>query len=143
MRDIYYCKPVDNSRLVAVDDPGAVRRCFSISLLAALLFTACLLSAWQTFECMQYGYRIERLQAEKQQKWEANRKLRLEEAALGDPVRIETIARVQLGMTNPTTGQRILIEPAPGSGEPSVVARARRGADRLISQAKNVAVAVP
>ena len=59
---------------------------------------------WQHFSAIEYGYRIE---SEKQQIEllnEQNRQLRLTEAQLGDPARIDTMAR-QLGLSAPLPGQ--------------------------------------
>ena len=141
MKDIYFVIPIDNSRLVPVADPHAARKCLSISLLAIFCFGAVLFSAWQSFECVQYGYRIERLQQEKQQVLEANRKLRLEEASLGDPVRIDTIARNQLGMTALSPAQ--IVSGAASSLAPEVSVLAKVRAAPVPPQAKNVAVVVP
>ncbi len=143
MKDIYFVMPIDNSRLVPVADPHAARKCLSIALLASFCFGTVLFSAWQSFECVQYGYRIERLQREKQQTLEANRKLRLEVASLGDPVRIDTIARNQLGMTSLSPAQIVSGEASSLAPEVSVLAKVRRLAAPLPPQAKNVAVVVP
>ena len=83
---------------------------------------------------MQYGYRIERLQQEKQQVLEANRKLRLEEASLGDPVRIGTIARNQMGMTVLSPAQIVNGEASSLVPEVSVLAKVQ--AAPLPTQAK-------
>ena len=141
MREIYFVMPVDNSRLVPVADPHTARKCLSISMVAVFCFGIVLFSAWQSFECVQYGYRIERLQQEKQQVLEANRKLRLEEASLGDLVRIDTIARNQLGMTILSPAQIVSGEASSLAPEVSVLAKVQ--AAPLPSQAKNVAIVVP
>ena len=59
---------------------------------------------WQHFSAIEYGYRVE---AEKQQRTlleEQNRELRLTEAQLCDPHRIDRMAR-QLGLDAPRPGQ--------------------------------------
>ena len=76
----------------------------SFAAAMALLFALIMVYGWQHFSAIEYGYRIE---SEKQQidpLNEQNRQLRLTEAQLGDPVRIDTIAR-QLGLRSaPGTG---------------------------------------
>jgi cell division protein FtsL len=141
MREIYYVKPIDNSRLRPVMDPRAPRQYLAILALASVVFGAIMLSAWQRFDDVQDGYRLEALQGENQQFMEANRKLRLEEAYLGDPVRIDTIARNELGMMPLAPPQIIAGEPAAPVTDSSVLADARR--PPLPSQVKNVAAAVP
>jgi cell division protein FtsL len=142
MKEIYYVKPVDNSRLVPVMDPRAGRQYAAILTLAAMIFAAILSSAWQRFESVADGYRLEDLRSEKQTLLEANRKLRLEEASLGDPVRIDTIARAQLGMTTLTPPQIVVGSPVPAP-EGSVLADSRRESGPIAYQVKNFAAAVP
>jgi len=141
--EVYYVKPVENCRLVPVADPRPHRQYLSMTFLAALFFAVAMHSAWQRFAGVQDGYRLEMLQQEKQQVLEANRKWRLEVAALGDPVRIDSIARNQLGMTTLSAHQIFTAEPLAAEAAFPVVAQAPRVAGPLPSQAKNVAVAVP
>jgi cell division protein FtsL len=142
MREIYYIKPVDNSRLVPVTDPRSPRQYLAILFIGFLVFTIAMTAAWQRFVSVQDGYRLEALQSEKQQILEANRKLRLEEASLVDPVRLDAIARNELGMTTLSASQIIMAEPA-GAQEPGVLADARRAPATMSSQVKSVAAAVP
>src|SRR3989337_2005951 len=112
MKEIYYIKPVDNSRLVPVSDPRAPRQQIGVLILAAAILVVVLSSAWQRFNGVEDGYRLETLRAEKQHIGETNRKLRLEEASLVDPVRIDLIARADLGMTALNPAPIIVSEPA-------------------------------
>jgi cell division protein FtsL len=83
---------------------------------------ACLLSyAWQHFECIQVRYQIERLNNERARSANLNQQLQLEVATLRSPMRVDTIARNQLGLTVPVPGQ---VASADGSTD-SVVADAR------------------
>ncbi len=142
MKEIYYVKPIDNSRLVPVMDPRTPRQYMGILVLAAAVFAVILFSSWQRFQGLENGYRVEALQTEKQNMLEANRKLRLEEASLVNPVRIDTIARNDLGMTTLAPPQ-IIRETAPQSPETPVVADSRHSVGPLAYQLKNVAAAVP
>ncbi len=142
MKEIYYVKPIDNSRLVPVMDPRAPRQYLGILFLAAAVFAVVLFPSWQRFNGLEDGYRVEALQKEKQNLQESNRKLRLEEASLVNPVRIDTIARNDLGMTALAPPQIIREQAAPAP-EISVVAAARRSTGPIAYQVKNVAAAVP
>jgi len=144
--DIYYVKRVENSRMAPPSGSLPTRRYFSIGLWAGLGLAAAMFCAGQRFASVQEGYRLEALQQEKQQVVGENRKLRLEVAALGDPVRIDTIARQQLGMTNLSPHQIFPAEPV----GPVISAMAKTThpaavseGERLPSPAKNVAALVP
>jgi len=151
MREIYYVKSVDNSRLVPVLDPRASRQYLTILFLAAVGFSAILTSAWKRFDGIEDGYRLEALQGEKQRILEANRKLRLEEAYLGDPVRIDAIARNELGMNKLSATQIVAGEPTTPSADASIVADAGRRMEpfpsslpsSLPSEVKHFAAVVP
>ena len=141
MSEIYYVKRVENCRLAPPPGPLPSRRYLSVTLLAALGLAAAMFCAGQRFASVQEGYRLETLQQEKQQSLAENRKLRLEVASLGDPVRIDTIARQQLGMTALSPHQIFAAEPV--APVVSAMAQARSLTQPLPSPAKNVAAAVP
>lgn len=143
MTEIYYIKRVENCRTAPESSPGDSRKYLSMTLLAALLFVAAMLAAWQRFGGVQDGYRLEQLREEKQQLLEANRKLRLEVAALGDPVRIDTIARQQLGMTSVSPHRIFTAEPAASLTATPVLAQIRPSVAPLPAPVKNVAAVVP
>jgi cell division protein FtsL len=60
--------------------------------------------AWQHFKAIEYGYKIEALRVQRDGLSDLNRALRLEEASLRDPERIDTLAR-KLGLQSPQAGQ--------------------------------------
>lgn len=141
MEEIYYVMPVDNSRLAPVANPRERRQYVLALLLGAALLGVGLLSARGRLESLEYGYRLERLEREKQQFLEENRKLRLEEASLGDPLRIDWIARNQLGMT--TLGPHQIFPGEPASPAPAVVAQNPPWTRPLPAQGRSVAAAIP
>src|SRR5689334_25003589 len=102
--EFFFQKTIDNSRVVRVADPARRReiRIFSASL--ALLFLMVMFYAWQHFSAVEYGYKIEAQQTEYDRLTEMNRTLKLEEARLKDPGRIDTLAR-QMGLDAPEPGQ--------------------------------------
>ena len=117
--EFYYVKHIDNSRLVREVDVERRRECFSLLGLGVLVFLFVLLFAWQHFQCVRNGYQIEQLKAESASLEAQNHQLRLEQAALADPARIDTLARTRFGMVSPSPQQVIQM------GELSLAAAAR------------------
>ena len=78
---------------------------FGIVIVAVVLF-----SAWQNFELIQHGYRIEDLRKEHEKAESANRQLRLEIETLTSPKRIERFATEQLNLVVPSQDQAIVLE---------------------------------
>jgi len=109
--EIYFGKRIDNSRVVKVVDPKRRREMISFSIVLAVFFLFALVYVWQHFSSIEYGYRIEQLAAQRDTIVEANRALRLEEASLKDPERIDAIAR-KLGMQPPAPGQTQVVDSA-------------------------------
>src|SRR5215472_15712956 len=107
--EIYFAKAIDNSRLVKVEDPRRTREmkqfCTAIAFLFLLVFTY----AWQHFKAIEYGYQIESAKRELATATEMNRALRLEDASLRDPERIDLLAR-RMGLVPPEPGQVIRME---------------------------------
>jgi cell division protein FtsL len=119
-------KHIDNSRLVREVDVERRRECFSLLGLGVLVFLFVLLFAWQHFQCVRYGYQTEQCKAQRTTLEEQNHQLRLEQAALADPQRIDTLARTRLGMVSPSPQQVIRVgepEPAADALEGPVLAR--------------------
>jgi hypothetical protein len=75
-----------------------------------------MLYGWQHFSAIECGYRIEAEKQQMQQLEEQNRQLRLTEAQLADPARIDTMAR-NLGLTTPHPGQ--VVHPNAAMGDSS------------------------
>ncbi len=79
-------------------------RQFAIAL--GCLFLLVMTFAWQHYKAIEYGYKIEALKIQQDGLTEINRALRLEDASLRDPARIDNWAR-QHGMQPPQAGQII------------------------------------
>jgi cell division protein FtsL len=115
--EFYFVKHIDNSRLVREVDAERRRECFSLLGLGTLVFLFVLFFAWQHFQCVRNGYQIEQLKSACATLEEQNHQLRLEQAALADPERIDTLARTRLGMVSPGPEQVIRADvPAPAAG---------------------------
>lgn len=117
-----FTKRIDNSRLVKADDPERSREMRSFACAMAFLLSLALVYGWQHFSAIEYGYRIEAEKQQVQQLEEQNRQLRLTEAQLADPSRIDTMAR-DLGLTTPHPGQVVHLSPSTESNG-SVMAQA-------------------
>jgi cell division protein FtsL len=118
--EIYFRKPIDNSRLRRDVDPAKRRQCYSLLGLSVLVFFSLLLISWQHFQCVRYGYQIQQLRSEQASLEEWNSRLRMEEASLADPQRIDNLARTQLGLIPPQAGQVIPVGASPASSEQGV-----------------------
>jgi len=105
MTEYYTVKQIDNSRLTRPAAQAPLRD-FWNRMAAGGAIAACLLFyAWQHFECMQVRYQLEQLDTQRAQATELNEQLHLEVATLRSPVRVDAIARNQLGLTISTPGQ--------------------------------------
>lgn len=124
MNEIYTVKRIDNSRLVRPRAAGTLKEWGRMLLFGSVLAAGGLLYAWQHFQCLQLKYQIEELKAERAQAAELKAQLRLEVAALKSPMRIDAIARKQLGLTAPLPG---LVTPA--AAPEGVLAQARRAGE--------------
>lgn len=109
--EIYFAKSIDNSRLVKVTDQRRVREMAHFSAALGCLFLLVMVYAFQHFSAIEYGYKIEAQKKQREELIEANRALRLEEASLRDPERIDVLAR-QMGLNSPEAGQVIRLENA-------------------------------
>lgn len=102
--EVYIAKEIDNSRLVKVTDHKRQREIYMFSAVMSVVCTLMMLYVWQHFSSIQYGYRIEDQKASVERLQEENRALRLEEASLRDPERIDVLAR-RMGFAMPQVGQ--------------------------------------
>jgi len=109
--EVYFAKPIDNSRLVKVEDPRRSREMKQFGVALGCLFLLVMTFAWQHFRAIEYGYKIEALRTQRDGLVEMSRVLRLEEASLRDPERIDGLAR-KLGLQSPQAGQVVRIEGA-------------------------------
>jgi cell division protein FtsL len=118
-------KDVRNNAIVREVDRERNRELWTSVALGAFLVLVLLFSAWQHFELLRHGYRLEQMQKERAAAEEINRHLRLEIETLRSPARIERLATSRLGMVAPGPDDASVIErviPAPPPAR-SVVAQ--------------------
>lgn len=121
--EIYFTKSIDNSRLVKVEDPRRNREMKQFGTALACLFLLVFTYAWQHFRAIEYGYQIEAAKRQVNNLTEMNRALRLEDASLRDPERIDVIAR-RMGLEPPEPGQVIRMDTISGDSGGPVMASA-------------------
>jgi cell division protein FtsL len=120
-------KDVRNNPIVREVDEARHRELWQSLGVGVVLVVALLFSAWQHFELIRHGYRLEQMQRERAAETEVNRHLRLEIETLRAAQRIEKLASEQLGMIEPGPNDAVILErvmpsPAPAA---SVVAAVR------------------
>src|SRR4030088_2605458 len=115
--EIYFRKTIDNSRLVKLEDPRREREMKQFSFALCCLFLLVMGYALQHFRAIEYGYQIEAMRSQRDGLLEMNRALRLEEASLRDPERIDVMAR-KLGLQSPQPGQVMHLDVDADTGTP-------------------------
>lgn len=117
-------KDVRNNPIVREVDEARQQQLWRSARIGAVLVVVVLFSAWQHFELVSHGYRIQRMQQERAAEEEINRHLRLEIETLREPRRIERLATQKLRMVAPDREQAIVLERVTPSAPPqkSIVA---------------------
>src|SRR5687767_8799838 len=118
-------KDVRNNPIVREVDRERHRELWRSVAVGVFLVVVLLFSAWQHFELLRHGYRLEQMQRERATQEEINRHLRLEIETLRSPERIERLATGRLHMVVPGPGESAVIERVVAAPPPprSVVAR--------------------
>ncbi len=118
-------KDVRNNPIVREVDQNRQREMVRLIVVGTVAVTLLLFSAWQHFELLRHGYRVEVMQRERAAEGEINRHLRLEIETLRSPSRIEQLATERLRMVSPGPGDASVIERVRPSAPPpkSVIAR--------------------
>jgi type VI protein secretion system component VasK len=104
--EIFFTRRMDNSRLVKAQCPVRRREMRAFARAMAALFALILFYGWQHYMSIQSGYHIEIQKQQLSQLQEQNRELRLSEAQLSDPGRIDRLAH-GLGLEQPGPTQAI------------------------------------
>ena len=119
-------KDVRNNPIVREVDQERQRELWQSLGIGAVLLLVLMFSAWQHFELLRHGYRLEQMQRERAAEDEINRHLRLEIETLRAPQRIEKLATERLGMTAPGETDSVVLErvtPQPPPAKSVVAAR--------------------
>lgn len=117
--EVPFTKHFDNSRLVKAPDPARVRQMRVFSLAITVLFSLIMIYGLQHFSAIESGYRVESEKQMRDQLREENRQLRLSEAQLTQPGRIDRMAR-ELGLAEPQPNQLVHSAAAPDASAPAL-----------------------
>ncbi len=102
--EFYFARHFDNTRLVKAPDPVRVREMRVFTAAVTVLFSLIMIYGLQHFSAIESSYRVESEKQVLEQLKEQNRQLRLTEAQLTEPQRIDGLAR-ELGLAEPQPGQ--------------------------------------
>jgi cell division protein FtsL len=119
-------KDVRNNPIVLQMDEARQRELWKSVGTAGFLVLVLLFSAWQHFELLRHGYKLEQMQRERAAQEEAARHLRVELETLRSPKRIERLAIEQLRLVAPDHDEAIVIERVLPADPPAKTVVARR-----------------
>ena len=105
MREFRTVKRIDNSRLVRHVEPAKQKNLLKTAGLGGVVAVFFLFYIFQHFRCIDLSFALEDLKAQQTRAAALNSELKLEIANLHDPMRIDVIARRQLGLTQPLPTQ--------------------------------------
>jgi cell division protein FtsL len=119
--DVYFfCKRIDNSRLVRQADPQSKGQCWSAigaACVVAVLFGSVMAPKVGTILA---GYKVQQLKQERQELLDERKSLEVDEASLLSPARLDELAQKQK-LNNPTAGQIVHLSPTGETAFASVV----------------------
>jgi len=119
-------KDIRNNPIVREIDRERHREMWGSAAVGVLLVGALLFSAWQHFELLRHGYRLEQMQKDRAAEEEISRHLRLEIETLRAPRRIEALATRELHLVAPSLDEAIVIERVTPAEPPAASVVARR-----------------
>ncbi len=103
-------KDVRNNPIVREVDTRRQRELWASLGIGAALVLVLMFSAWQHFELIRHGYRLEQMQRERAAEEGVRQHLRLELETLRAPQRIGKLATDRLGMVAPSADDAIVLE---------------------------------
>lgn len=115
IREFQTVKRIDNSRLVRHVEPVKLRSYYRTLVLGGVVATFFMLYIYQHFRCIDLSFQLEEVRAQQAEAATLNSSLKLEIASLRNPMRIDVIARRQLGLTEPLPAQLRESDSPPGA----------------------------
>lgn len=119
-------KDFRNNQIVREVDERRLRDLWMSLGIGVILVMVLLFSAWQHFELLRHGYKLEQMQRDRAAENDINRHLRLEMETLRAPQRIEKLATERLGMVSPGATEAVVLErvaPTPAPARSVVASR--------------------
>ncbi len=105
MLEFQTVKRIDNSRLVRNVEPVKLRGLYRTVVLGGIVAAFFMVYIYQHFRCIDLSFQLEDMKAKQVEATSLNSSLKLEIAGLRNPMRIDVIARRQLGLTEPLPTQ--------------------------------------
>lgn len=75
-----------------------------------LFISSLIFLVWSRIQVTQLGYRISQARHAQEQLLKKNSELKIEEASLKTPSRIEDLAKNRLGLINPEPHQKVMVQ---------------------------------
>jgi cell division protein FtsL len=129
VREFQTIKRIDNSRLVRRVEPVKLRYYYRTLALGGIVAAFFMLYVYQHFRCIDLSFQLEEVKAKHMEVATLNSSLKLEIASLRNPMRIDVIARRQLGLTEPLPTQ-VREYDAPSGAEVAAVRYIRQNRSR-------------
>jgi len=105
MTEFHTVKRIDNSRIVRHVEPMKMRRLYRTVALGGVIAAFFMMYIYQHFRCIDLSFQLEDVKVRQADAASLNSSLKLEIAGLRNPMRIDVIARRQLGLTEPLPTQ--------------------------------------
>jgi len=105
MTEFHTLKRIDNSRIVRHVEPVKMRRLYRMVALGGMIAAFFMMYIYQHFRCIDLSFQLEDVKGKQAEAAALNSSLKLEIAGLRNPMRIDVIARRQLGLTEPLPTQ--------------------------------------
>ena len=105
MTEFRTVKRIDNSRHVRRVEPVKLKSFYKTAALGGAIALCCMLYIFQHFRCIDLSFQLEDLKQKQAQAAALNAELKLNIATLSRPSRIDQIARLKLGLTQPLPDQ--------------------------------------
>ena len=105
MLEFQTVKRIDNSRLVRHVEPVKMLNYYRTVALGGIVAAFFMLYIYQHFRCIDLSFQLEDVRGRQTEAAALNSSLKLEIASLRNPMRIDVIARRQLGLTEPLPTQ--------------------------------------
>ena len=115
VREFQTVKRIDNSRLVRRVEPLKLRYYYRTLALGSVVAAFFMFYIYQHFRCIDLSFQLEQVKAKQAAAATLNSSLKLEMASLRNPMRIDIIARRQLGLTEPLPTQILEYDSPPGA----------------------------
>jgi len=120
--EVFFPKRIDNSRLVKAPDTVRIREMRIFTAAVTVLFSLIMFYGLQHFSAIEMGYSVETKKQQLEALREQNRQLRLAEAQLSQPRRIDAMAR-QMGLIELQPNQVVRVTDhanVPDAGTPAL-----------------------